>query len=705
MAISGYSEFEKIIQEEQLYTQRIIMLNEDVLEWMHAFAEIGNECVLVPSVNEGELVLGLENFLAFSFNDRIASRIHNESDTTVVEHESFLDYESDMNYSKILLFPPLGIKTPNGRSENLFVIKSLEMLKPNGRMVVLVPDNFLTAPAFSQVREKIMNEYSLEAVLPIGRIGRATGLSFSILVVDNKPQTSRVYMPLDLNSPEAAYKEYKSKSGIYWTDTQSIVDRIDAKHYDPQYNKIREMIKSKDTTSLGEAAEIYQGKHFASSNERLDFGDLQIIRVRDINAGIVQVALHDMYFCNKDSINEREKNAILQTGDMLISTRGHISWGIYKGESDKAIAEHGVVVIRPRSQYKTLLDLFFNSRTGLKYLESQMNLFSVGAVMNHLSVSNIAKIVVPDISVMKRMDVIETGRQLEDRVALMFKELGWEVKQEYLCGTFRSDLALFYNDELKGIVEVKSYKASQITRKSVILRGLEKVKTQIDEAAVYLFVDDELYLYECGKVIKLPAIPRPETDSDLLQSQKEQIEDDDSTVLVNCSDKETSISDSLLVEMLTNIREIRETVNRVETRVEDISEKIDRLSEQIGDYQSLVRKQIELAESEEEKDRLIHAFSEECTERIVKSLSGQSANEAYVAEKRKLQMTLGESAWNKLDDASKSFLLTSKILFNKLICMDDKVDYSGVCLLVTKALEVESAKRFGSGFLTFLKQK
>lgn len=39
-------------------------------------------------------------------------------------------------------------------------------------------------------------------------------------------------------------------------------------------------------------------------------------------------------------------------------------------------------------------------------------------------------------------------------------------------------------------------------------------------------------------------------------------------------------------------------------------------------------------------------------------------------------------------------MITSKILFNKLKTFGDDVDYSGVCLLVSKALELELSSRF-----------
>ena len=56
----------------------------------------------------------------------------------------------------------------------------------------------------------------------------------------------------------------------------------------------------------------------------------------------------------------------------------------------------------------------------------------------------------------------------------------------------------------------------------------------------------------------------------------------------------------------------------------------------------------------------------------------------------------------KLQDNTKTFLTTSKITFKTLNELGDVIDYSGVCLLVTKALEVELTLRFYKRFINYL---
>ncbi len=145
--------------------------------------------------------------------------------------------------------------------------------------------------------------------------------------------------------------------------------------------------------------------------------------------------------------------------------------------------------------------------------------------------------------------------------------------------------------------------------------------------------------------------------------------------------------------------------DRLEEKADNLGKQIQSMSEQIGSYQSLLEHQIEIAVSEEEVERIIHSYSDVATERIIKRIDGKYSQEDYNIEKNKLIDTFKASAWKKLDESSKSFLISSKVMYKKLEAIGDIVDYSGVCLLVTKALEVEMKKRFRTSFIAFLKNR
>ena len=159
-----------------------------------------------------------------------------------------------------------------------------------------------------------------------------------------------------------------------------------------------------------------------------------------------------------------------------------------------------------------------------------------------------------------------------------------------------------------------------------------------------------------------------------------------------------AIMNEKLDRLLSGQQEIKE-------KLDTIQEKIEAIIDRINGYQSLVEKQIELAGSEEEEEHILHAFTQECVDRIISNVGGQFNKREYDTELTKLKISFGDGAWGKMDESSKTFLVSSKMMFNQFVGMEDIVDYSGVCLLVTKALEVEMSKRFCIRYIAYLKAK
>lgn len=151
---------------------------------------------------------------------------------------------------------------------------------------------------------------------------------------------------------------------------------------------------------------------------------------------------------------------------------------------------------------------------------------------------------------------------------------------------------------------------------------------------------------------------------------------------------------------------INEKLNKLEEKSENIESKLDEIYEKINtqilSFQSLIKKQIQKTNSPQEIEIIIEGYIDECAERLINETNILNNNKLYKIEKKKLINSLGRNAWNKLSENSKTFLISSKLMYNNLICMDEKLDYSGVCILVTKALEVEINKRFCENFIKYL---
>lgn len=109
------------------------------------------------------------------------------------------------------------------------------------------------------------------------------------------------------------------------------------------------------------------------------------------------------------------------------------------------------------------------------------------------------------------------------------------------------------------------------------------------------------------------------------------------------------------------------------------------------------------ASKEQAQKHLQDAIAESISSTLKKSVYKTDMN--YYEEG--LIGNLTEDVWNRLDDNSKTYLITAKSTYEVMIKMEnaDNYDYSGVCLLVTKALEVEVAKRFFYSYKDYLTQE
>lgn len=150
---------------------------------------------------------------------------------------------------------------------------------------------------------------------------------------------------------------------------------------------------------------------------------------------------------------------------------------------------------------------------------------------------------------------------------------------------------------------------------------------------------------------------------------------------------------------------VKAEAGEIKDKIDELSVLVVGLSEKIGDYQSLVERQLSMAVSAEEEERIIHAFSEECVSKMTDRLEQNEADKNYKRNLADLKETLGDVCWDRLEPRSRTFLISSRIMYDELIVLDDVIDYSGVCLLVTKALEYEMSKRFYAQYLKYLKKE
>lgn len=213
----------------------------------------------------------------------------------------------------------------------------------------------------------------------------------------------------------------------------------------------------------------------------------------------------------------------------------------------------------------------------------------------------------------------------------------------------------------------------------------------------FKIMEDDNFCTECGTSLKEHEIPKIKFKS-FKNEKLNNIGSDDyidiSPQDINSLMKNESILEKL-GEQTSLLIEILKQLNRIEN-------KIDYIVNEITTLQKYTEKLIENVNTDSEIDMIIKTYTDQCIENIMKKYIKISEDQNYDLEKRKLIYSIGENAWNKLSEQSQTFLITSKIMFNKLILMDEIIDYSGICILITKALEVEMTKRFFTNFIKYL---
>lgn len=106
--------------------------------------------------------------------------------------------------------------------------------------------------------------------------------------------------------------------------------------------------------------------------------------------------------------------------------------------------------------------------------------------------------------------------------------------------------------------------------------------------------------------------------------------------------------------------------------------------------------------TDEEKNKFMNEFTEKCVKGIRTCVENTIAKKDFKREQNRLIKSLTDENWKKLSRQSQTWLTTSIITYKGIKKLNNVVDYSGVCLLITKAIEIELRKRFYKGFSDYL---
>ena len=305
-----------------------------------------------------------------------------------------LSYTSKSRFDSVICFLPLGQRIEvNGRrdqSEQLYLNKSLELLSKQGTAVLIVANNFLTAPVFEELRNTILEKYGLETVISLPKeILRNTGVDLSILVVSiSKTNETKYYKIKDrtLSNTELNISDFSVLK-------DNLFKRWDYKYHNPKNREYEKELKSQQTKQINELVEVVLGTHF-SKDEIEESGDFLWLTSRNISNGNLTFTDNDKYISKKE-FSRREQNAILQNGDILIPSiqRNKESFYVHTDTEKKIIAFQHFIILRGKNA--DYVATYLNTDNGIRLFNQQIERHARGSVIPTISISDLKNIEIP----------------------------------------------------------------------------------------------------------------------------------------------------------------------------------------------------------------------------------------------------------------------------------------------------------------------
>ncbi len=320
--------------------------------------------------------------------------------------------------------------------EILFIERCLRLLRPGGRMAIVLPDGLLQNVSNSPIRFWIRSQARMLGVVSIPQeafVPYGTGIKTSLLLLQKLPATAPsvfmarvqrvgydvkgqpVYKRDDFGKPmrtssgmsiidddieeiASAYRKYKDGKSetlggnVYAVAEQLLNSRLDAEHYRPDDQTLIEHLKASGAKPLGEIADIL--------NETDDFrlasdGEIRYIAISDVDSRTMQVV-------SQQAIKSHEAPSRatfrVRTGDIITAISGastgtpRQATALITEDEDGAICSNGFAVLRNIHGVEPLFLLAF-MRT--EHYLRQVRRLMTGHAIPCISTEDLSQVLVP----------------------------------------------------------------------------------------------------------------------------------------------------------------------------------------------------------------------------------------------------------------------------------------------------------------------
>ena len=363
--------------------------------------------------------------------------------------------------------------------EILFIEKCLKLLRPGGRMAIVLPDGLLQNTSNSHIRFWIRSQAKVLGVVSIPQeafVPYGTGIKTSLLLLQKLPAAAdRVFMaqiqkigydvkrqpvykrddngtlirtpaglPViddDIGEIVSSYKQFQDgnfefeSETIYSVPENMLNARLDVEHYHPGDRKLLEHLRANGAKPLGEIADIL--------NETDDFrlasnGDIRYIAISDVDARTMQVVSQQVIkpheAPSRATYRVRQGDIITAISGASTGTPRHATAFITEDE-DGAICSNGFAVLR---NIHGVEPLFLLAYMRTEYYLRQVRRLMTGHAIPTISIDDLAKVLVPipPVHVQKkianeiaailamRKEALKTGERIVEETETLIGRLG-----------------------------------------------------------------------------------------------------------------------------------------------------------------------------------------------------------------------------------------------------------------------------------------
>lgn len=336
----------------------------------------------------------------------------------------------------------------------LFIERSIKLLRPSGRMAIVLPDGLLQNISNGHIRYWLRSQAQILGVISIPQeafVPYGTGIKTSLLVIQKLPANNDSCFMAQIKKMgydvkgQAIYKRSdtgviaRTKSGlpivdddigdisksfssfingefeqnndcVYVVQNNSLNSRLDAEHYLPNDQKLIEHLKSIGAKPLGEIADILSNSddfRLASDSE------IKYIAISDVDYRTMQVVSQQIIKAHEAPSRATYR---VHNGDIITAVSGastgspRQATALITEDEDGAICSNGFSVLR---NIHGVEPLFLLAYMRTDHFLRQVKRYMTGHAIPTISVDDLSKILVPIPSKSEQQRIAKTVAEIQ----------------------------------------------------------------------------------------------------------------------------------------------------------------------------------------------------------------------------------------------------------------------------------------------------